>query len=161
MKKNAVFFDGKMEHYSFTELMNTNRELLIRALVHLSTPALLRFRTVSKAAKAVCDDDFFWKLKSAHDFPDKDDGEDHRGMWRETYKTYWEELSEKFLSYAEDGHLKSVESLLRFGIDPNIQDQRGWTALSLASLGGHIDIVRLLLMDTRTLLQYCRRPVDI
>ncbi len=46
---------------------------------------------------------------------------------------------------AYSGNLTVVQHLLVEGVDPNVADQRGRTALSLASGQGHITVVEALL----------------
>lgn len=51
------------------------------------------------------------------------------------------------LHYAvEGGHMGAVEALLKLGADPNIQNERGETALDNALKKNHIDIATLLAM---------------
>lgn len=45
---------------------------------------------------------------------------------------------------SQNGDLKIVEQCLKCGIDVNMVDDFGWTALMCASGAGHLDIVRLL-----------------
>nr|QBK92103.1 MAG: F-box domain and ankyrin repeat protein [Pithovirus LCPAC304] len=130
---------------TFEQLMDLPYELQREVVVKMPYPDVLRFCTTSKEAKKVYDDDYFWKLKVAHDFPKKDDGEDYGGMWHDMYKTYWKELQEKFLSKARNGHMKCVESLLQLGVDPNTLGKWEQTALMGASRNGYMDIVVLLL----------------
>jgi ankyrin repeat protein len=58
-------------------------------------------------------------------------------------KTY-ERLNDsgRFLRAAEKGNLDEVKKLLNQGIDVNIKDNEGNTALILASLYGHLEIVK-------------------
>jgi len=59
---------------------------------------------------------------------------------------YAEERSRMLILAARDGNIDFVEELLEFpGIDVNIQDHNGNTALMLASRNGHTDIVNTLL----------------
>ena len=53
--------------------------------------------------------------------------------------------SEEFFTAAERGDVNKITSLLEAGIDPNLQDEMGRTALYLASEEGHLEIVKLLL----------------
>lgn len=53
--------------------------------------------------------------------------------------------SEKFFEAAEGGDISLVSAFLEAGIDPNLQDEMGRTALYLASEEGHLEIVKLLL----------------
>ena len=53
--------------------------------------------------------------------------------------------ADAFLSRAEAGDLIAVNLLLAAGMDPNIQDQYGGTALRYAAAKGHLAIVQALL----------------
>ena len=59
---------------------------------------------------------------------------------------YAEERSRMLILAARDGNIDFVEELLEFpGINVNIQDHNGNTALMLASKNGHTDVVNTLL----------------
>ena len=59
---------------------------------------------------------------------------------------YAEERSRMLILAARDGNIDFVEELLEFpGINVNIQDHNGNTALMLASKNGHTDVVNRLL----------------
>jgi len=59
---------------------------------------------------------------------------------------YAEERSRMLILASRDGNIDFVEELLEFpGINVNIQDHNGNTALMLASKNGHTDIVNTLL----------------
>ncbi|XP_052268658.1 G patch domain and ankyrin repeat-containing protein 1-like, partial [Dreissena polymorpha] len=50
------------------------------------------------------------------------------------------------LSFSQNGHFGQLEKLLKENlVDLNFQDQYGWTALMCAAVGGHFDVVLLLL----------------
>ncbi len=54
------------------------------------------------------------------------------------------------LSYAaRQGHLKTVQLLLQFGVDPNVQSETGQTPLLHAVWNGHLGIVILLLAEKK------------
>ncbi len=74
---------------TFAMMMDLPYEIRMYVAVQMSYHDVLQFCKTSKEAKKVCDDDYFWKLKVAYDFPEvMDDGQDHRGMWHATYKTH-------------------------------------------------------------------------
>ncbi len=50
-----------------------------------------------------------------------------------------------FLDAAENGELTVIEDCLFHGTDPNYCNEDGITALHNASIGGHLDVVKLLL----------------
>ena len=127
-------------------------EMQMYVAVQMRYPDVVRFCATSTEAKRVCSADYFWKLKSKHDFPDEPVGPE--GKRRETYKKYWEEAQAKLVECAEHGHIKCIESSLQLGIDPNIGYNKRWTALIVASSKGYIDMVRLLLKyDANTNIQ--------
>jgi len=49
------------------------------------------------------------------------------------------------VEFARDGNLNEVQKLLDSGIDPNIQDSRGWSPLMWATAKKHLGVVKLLL----------------
>lgn len=51
----------------------------------------------------------------------------------------------KFFRAAKKGDMKKVASLLKIGINPNLKDRTGITALYCASENGHLEVVKLLL----------------
>ncbi len=55
------------------------------------------------------------------------------------------EESRRWFSYAFDGNFENIKKLIDAGIDVNIQNNRGNTALMLAAHAGHVEIVRELL----------------
>nr|QBK92095.1 MAG: ankyrin repeat protein [Pithovirus LCPAC304] len=118
-------------------------EIQLHMAVQMRYPDVVRFCATSTEAERVCSTDYFWKLKSEHDFPDKSVGSE--GKRRETYKQYWQDAQEKFLECARLGHTECIESSLQLGIDPNFQNKFGETALLWAASYRHRDIVRLLL----------------
>ena len=54
-------------------------------------------------------------------------------------------MDEELIRAVEDGDIENIRILLDAGANPNILDIYGSTALMIASLRGHIEIVRLLL----------------
>nr|QBK92241.1 MAG: F-box domain and ankyrin repeat protein [Pithovirus LCPAC304] len=141
---------------TFAMIMDLPYELQREVAVQMRYPDTIRFCGTSKSAKIICDDDYFWKLKIMHDFPENP-AEGHEGKWRELYKKYWKKAQAKLLSCTKAGHVKCVQSLLQIGVDPDFQyfrlarggtyyiDEPSKTALMLASKNGNVDIVRLLL----------------
>ena len=59
------------------------------------------------------------------------------------YGLKWEQAP--FLTYAELGGSRIVELYLRGGMDPNVTDQMGRTALMKAAGNGHLETVQTLL----------------
>ena len=54
-------------------------------------------------------------------------------------------MENEMMDAVRNGDIENVKLLLDNGIDINIRDRFGGTALNLASSGDHTDIVRLLL----------------
>ncbi|MCL4557165.1 MAG: ankyrin repeat domain-containing protein [Deltaproteobacteria bacterium] len=52
---------------------------------------------------------------------------------------------DQFLNSAKDGNTKVVELFLQAGMDPNVKNKDGQTALMLAAYSGHIGTVELLI----------------
>ncbi len=127
-------------------------EVKMMVLVKARTPDLLRFCTTSKKGAEICNDDYFWFLKTQRDFsnrfPEVRKGIlEHTRRWKEEYKYYLEKLGGQLLKAAEEGDRKEVEELVDFGVDINAKDWKGWTALIYASRLGYADMVRMLLYE--------------
>ena len=138
-----------MAHHSLTELLKVNPELVIQALVHLRISELLRFAVVSRAAKAVCDDDYFWKLKTCRDFGVEYKYPPKGRRWKEEYQWYLDQKGKELIDASMKGEVKE---LLEFGVKSNIDDMLvkyrglyGKTSLIRASEGGHFETVKILL----------------
>src|SRR5262249_43018157 len=66
------------------------------------------------------------------------------GSARPTHRIAGAEAAE-LLREAEKGHLVNVDHLLRKGVDPNVKDENGETALMKAAERGDVDLVKRLL----------------
>ena len=55
--------------------------------------------------------------------------------------------AEEIVTAAEIGLIEDVRKLLDAGVDPNLRNESGWTALMQASMNGHTDIVKLLISE--------------
>lgn len=53
-------------------------------------------------------------------------------------------LGDKLLEAAQNGELEVVESLLKSGVDVNFQNNRGWTALTIAAFHQRLNLVKFL-----------------
>ena len=51
----------------------------------------------------------------------------------------------QFQKAAKKGNKKKIKSLLISGIDPNMQNKKGQTALHLASDEGHLEVIKFLI----------------
>ena len=52
---------------------------------------------------------------------------------------------EKILEAASDGDANRVERLISLGANVNVRDRWGWTAMSMAAYGGHVEVARVLI----------------
>lgn len=143
------------EEYEVSLLMDLPPEYLLGdkenpgALVKLALPELMKLRQVSGKFKYFIDnDDYFWKLKTQRDFG-VEDRYPETGAWKTEYFRYSGMLGPKLINAVKAGNANSVRKLLDLGADFNtvshkFRDHRR-TALMLASLEGHLEIVDLLL----------------
>jgi len=143
------------EEYEISYLMDLPEELLVGTeenpgpLVELAFPELMRLREVSRKFKHLIDNnDYFWKLKTQRDF-EVEDRYPETGTWKAEYFRYSGVLAPKLINAVKAGNANLVRRLLDLGADPNTASRRfrdhRRTALMLASLGGHLEIVDLLL----------------
>ena len=51
----------------------------------------------------------------------------------------------KILEAASDGDANKVERLISLGTNVNVRDRWGWTAMSMAAYGGHVEVARVLI----------------
>ena len=51
----------------------------------------------------------------------------------------------RFVKAVKKGDIKKARSVLKLGINPNIQNKDGWTALHEASREGYLEIAKLLI----------------
>ena len=131
---------------SETQLFDLPIELIWETLYNLPPKDALHFCLTHRKAGKICRNDDFWAQKIQRDFEGVfETSSIPIGTRFETYKEYWNNARERFIPCASEGHLICVQSLLRLGINPDIQDNREATALIKASMKGHTDIVRLLL----------------
>ena len=63
----------------------------------------------------------------------------------ETVTTLMKQKDDDLIIAIYEGDIKTVEMLLKTGSDVNAIDDNGWSALYLASMNGHTDIVAILL----------------
>lgn len=68
--------------------------------------------------------------------------EDYRAQLEEKDVTYSEE---SFVEQGKNGEQENVELFLKAGMDPEVTDHNGNTALMLAAMNGHVDTMKLLL----------------
>ena len=141
--------DDPQVHGSGTTFFELPQELIWEMLYHLPPKDVVHFcLTHRSAANIICKNNDFWFEKIMRDFGDVYEikREDIPVKNRlETYKSYWEDAPSQLLLCAERGATKCVESLLRIGVDPNIQNKQGTAPLIAASREGLVDMVRLLL----------------
>jgi ankyrin repeat protein len=52
---------------------------------------------------------------------------------------------EKILEAVSDGDANRVERLISLGANINVRDRWGWTAMSMAAYGGHVEVARVLI----------------
>lgn len=85
------------------------------------------------------------KQESARHTPRKSRARLHKGTTKRLAKAGNARGGNAFVTFARQGNITSVESLLANGIDPDVKDKSGVTALMIAASEGNADIVRALL----------------
>ncbi len=93
----------------------------------------------------LCDSQFFWHLKTQHDFGVTYATPPRQRTWKQEYKFRLIALERKFRQAVSVGNVTTVQEFLDYGIDPDAQDLSGDTALIKASVHGYVNIVRSLL----------------
>ena len=70
-----------------------------------------------------------------------------RKKWleEEIKKSEQKRLVKNLMMYAGDGELSEVRRLLSLGVNPNAIDDDGETALHIAAINGHVEVVKMLL----------------
>ena len=142
--------EGTPTGYSMTALMRLNPGYLLGDIEHpgplvtLAYPDVLRMREVSRDAKKITDMDYFWELKTRRDFGAENKYPQRRN-WKEEYLSYGEKLVPELVKASQEGNGSKVRELLDLGVNPNMKNDEGNTALILASENGHSETVRELL----------------
>ncbi len=144
------------EENKFFEIFELPYELQMFAIARLRYPDLIEFcklgrTTPSKKVAKICEDDYFWEIKTKRDFsarfPEvKSDYPTHTTDWKSEYKYYLVELEHDLITAARNNEVELTKELLEFGVDPSADDNG---AISWASRNGHTSIVKLLLEDPR------------
>ena len=127
-------------------------------LVRLAYPEVSKMRGISQRFRKTIDSNYYWELKTRRDFFARNDypSRDFRDSsgnvrkaknWKEEYLSYGQELEPNFFIAAYDGNMLKIEELLDLGINPNAQDDEGWTALMWAYYNDHSDISDRLLAE--------------
>jgi len=53
-------------------------------------------------------------------------------------------IRDDIIFHAENNNIKLLETLLKIGVDPNIKDKYGWTAMCHSSCYGRTECIKLL-----------------
>ena len=107
---------------------------------HTSSDKLIRTRSPGKVVDTV----------GVHGNPVKSDGCDEMakseviGKSQDSSKAAARRREPKFLLCAQDGNLKELCRLIEDGVDVNVCDAYGWTALMCASHAGHLPVIQYL-----------------
>ena len=97
----------------------------------------------------ICEDDWFWSLKTRRDFSTRFPNEEyptHTTDWRSEYQHYLKQLEKNLIEAIDSNNAIEVSSLLRSGVDPSSFNNE---AIRIASGYGYTSIVKLLLEDER------------
>lgn len=116
-----------------------NAELLQRRLLALDADAL------SVTQRRAVEDlvDVLREVEHARDRDEAEEIEAGRRAWRRR-TTQRGSTGDRLLLAAESGDLEGVRNALNAGADPRYQDELGNTAVELAKMNGHTDVVAVL-----------------
>ncbi len=145
------------ESMSFLEILPD--ELQAAILVELPYSELQKMCTLgylnpsrqTTTVLKICEDDWFWSLKTKHDFsarfPEVNEERPTRTSdWKSEYQHYLKRLEKDLIEAIKNNNTIEVSSLLRSGVDPSANDNE---AIRWASMDGHTSVVKLLLEDPR------------
>ena len=95
----------------------------------------------SKEIASICQQDYFWKLKTQRDFSNRFPevlkiNPSHKETWKDEYRYYLKDLERVLLKAAHDNDLETVQELVEFGIGMNVMDGNRRTPLMYAVIGG-------------------------
>ena len=128
------------------------RELQEYVLLQLSYPDVIRLRGINTTFREIIDNDIFWKFKTQRDFgvPKEAPKVDIvTGVpvesWKEVYLSHGKLLKRDLSRAIRSNNSQLVQNLLDLGVNPNLADKYGLTALMNASKRGHTAIVKMLL----------------
>lgn len=95
----------------------------------------------------ICEDDFFWKMKTKHDFEVEYDYPPWpRENWEEDYRFYMGELENGLIIAIKAQDVAKVKDLIEFGVDINSRSGfEEYTPLMRAVRVGNLELVKLLL----------------
>jgi len=100
-----------------------------------------------RVREEICEDDFFWEMKTRHDFGvEYDHPPWPRENWEEDYRFYMRELENDLIIAIKAPNVAKVKELIEFGVD--ISSRSGfaeYTPLMRAVLVGNLELVKLLL----------------
>lgn len=113
-------------------------------LVRLAYPEVMRLREVSSKFKNIIDTDYFWELKTRRDFGVEEEYHEEES-WKTQYLLRAQAYGFELLLASEEGNEVQVQRLLDLGVNPNVRDEGGNTALMVASHWGHLQVLEALL----------------
>ena len=95
-----------------TPLEQLPNEILFKILLSLNPESLQNQCRTSKKFKAVCTDDYFWRLRFKQDYPEYFDIKDMTGQYKQTWTTFYQITQ----SYMEKYNKISVYNMLLYAI---------------------------------------------
>jgi len=96
--------------------------------------------------KEICEDDFFWKMKTKHDFGvEYDIPPWPRESWEEDYRYWMVDLSKSLSIAIMTRNSDRLRNLIDFGVDVNGDFYWSWTPLMIAVRERDMESVKLLL----------------
>ena len=103
--------------------------------------------TSKSVREEICEDDFFWEMKTRKDFrAEYDHPPWPRENWEEDYRFYMRKLERDLINAIKSQNIVKVKELIEFGVD--ISSKSGfneYTPLMRALIVGSLELVKLLL----------------
>ena len=135
-----------VKHYSYWRIQRICKiitEVLTNKSVRLSSVLTEKLRNLNEL---LCNSEFFWRLKTQHDFGISYTTPLNKQTWKQNYVYLLEQINKDLIKAGRYNDVSRVKELLAHGANVNFRALTdGDTPLIEATSLGHLDIVKLLL----------------